>query len=156
MFKKRKIKSKTGMEYAARVLARKDYSEKELKRKVEEHFGSGEAESTVEKLKEYGYVDDGRFREMFIASRIRSGYGRYRIENELREKGLPEGLEDLDEICQKSHIDQHAILKDNIQKFIERKDRGDIYKLKQNCLAHFYRKGHSIDDIKQILEEELQ
>lgn len=144
------------MEYASRVLARQDYSERELKNKISEHFGREEAEETVEKLKGYGYVDDGRFREMFIASRIRSGYGPYRIENELRDKGLNEDVSDLDDICEKSHIDRQDILRNLVLRYMERKKPDDPYKKKQNCIAHFYRKGHSIDDVKRIIDEEEQ
>ncbi len=134
---------------------KKDYSEKELRQKITEHFDAEEAEYAISKLKGYGYLDDDRYREMYIASRIRSGYGTYRIANDLYEKGLDDSLEDLDEICEKSHIDRHQILKDDVFRFIERKRIDDTYELKQKCLAYFYRRGHSLDDIKRILDEEL-
>ncbi|PLX67005.1 MAG: hypothetical protein C0603_10070 [Denitrovibrio sp.] len=155
MYNKRKIRSKTGLEYATRVLAKKDYSEKELRKKIEEHFGVDEAEEAISKLKGYGYLDDNRYREMYIASRIRSGYGTYRITNDLYEKGLDDSLEDLDEICEKSHIDRHQILKDDVLRFMERKRIDDAYELKQKCLAYFYRRGHSIDNVTRIIDEEL-
>jgi len=155
MYNKRKIKSKTGLEYAIRVLAKKDYSEKELRNKIIEHFGAEEADETIERLKGYSYLDDERYREMYIASRVRSGYGNYRISGDLYEKGLNDSLEDLDEICEKSHIDRHEILKDNILRFIENKRIEDPYEMKQKCIAHFYRRGHSIDSIKRIIDEEL-
>jgi regulatory protein len=153
--KKRKIKSKTGIEYASRVLAKKDYSEKELKKKIAGHFGEEEAEQTVDRLKEYNYLDDGRYREMFIASRIRSGNGAYRIKRELSEKGLNDSLEDLDEICQRSNIDRHGILRDCVQRYLDKKSSIEPYKLKQKCIAYFYGKGHSIDDVKRIIDEEF-
>jgi len=155
MYKKYKIRSKTGVEYAARVLAKKDYSEKELRKKVAEHFGEEEAEATIEKLKGYGYLNDERYRDMFIASRIRSGYGPFRISGDLYEKGLDDSLEDLDEICEKSHIDRHEILRENVSKYLSKMRTDDLYKEKQKCIAYFYRKGHSIDDVKRIIDEEL-
>ncbi|PLX70640.1 MAG: hypothetical protein C0602_03785 [Denitrovibrio sp.] len=155
MYNKRKIRSKTGLEYASRVLAKKDYSERELKKKVAEHFGEEEAEETITKLKSYGYLDDERYREMYIASRVRSGYGPFRISGDLYEKGLNDDLTDLDEICEKSHIDRHEILKENVVRFLNTKKADDDYALKQKCTAHFYRKGHRIDDIKRIIDEEL-
>lgn len=156
MYKKRKIRSKTGLEYAGRVLARKDYSEKELRQKIAEHFGAEEADETISKLKGYGYLDDSRYREMFILSRVRNGYGPYRIQNDLGEKGLESDISDLDDICKKGDIDPRAILRENVVRFLQRKKSGDPYKVKQSCIAHFYRKGHSIDDIKEIIEEEQQ
>lgn len=155
MYKKRKIRSKTGLEYASRVLAKKDYSEKELKSKISEHFGADEAEETIQKLKEYGYLDDERYREMYIVSRVRSGYGAFRIAGDLYEKGLEDDLTDLDEICEKSHIDRHDILKDNIIRFMQTRKADDEYKLIEKCKAYFYRRGHRLSDVKRIIDEEL-
>ena len=155
MYNKRKIRSKTGMEYAARVLAKKDYSERELRKKVAEHFGREEADETIRKLKEYGYLDDERFRDMYIASRVRSGYGAFRIAGDLYEKGLDDDLSDLDEICEKSHIDRHEILKENVIRYLQSKNGDDRYKLTEKCKAYFYRRGHRLDDIKRIIDEEL-
>lgn len=143
------------MEYAARVLAKKDYSERELKRKVAEHFGTEEADETVRKLKEYGYLNDERFREMYIASRVRSGYGPFRITGDLYEKGLDDDLSDLDEICEKSHINRHEILRDNVSRYLHSKNEEDRYKLAEKCKAYFYRRGHRLDEVKQIIDEEL-
>jgi len=155
-FKKRKIRSKTGLEYASRILSKRDYSEKDLRKKITEHFGAEEAEETILKLKEYGYLDDERYREVYIASRIRSGYGAYRISGDLYEKGLNDDLTDLDEICEKSHIDRHAILRENVSRYMERKNIEDPYELKQKCIAYFYRKGHGLDVVKRIIDEELE
>lgn len=155
MYYKRKIRSKTGLEYASRVLAKKDYSEKDLRKKITEHFGEEEADTTVAKLKEYGYLDDDRYREVYIASRVRSGYGSYRISGDLYDKGLNDDLSDIDEICEKSHINRHVILKEFVARFLERKNIEDPYELRQKCTAHFYRKGHSIDEVKRIIDEEL-
>jgi len=151
----RKIKSKTGMEYASNILAKRDYSEKELRVKIAGHFGSEEAEETVSKLKEYGYLDDTRYREVYITSRIRSGYGPFRITGELYDKGLDDDLADLDEICEKSLVDRKAILRENIQLFLERKSADDKYKLIEKCTAHFYRRGHPLSEVKRIIDEEL-
>lgn len=154
-FGSKKIKSKTGLEYASRILSKRDYSEKELKKKIADHFGWEEAEETIEKLKDYGYLDDERYREVYILSRVRSGYGPFRISGDLYEKGLDDSLDDLDEICEKSHIDRTAILRDNIKRYLERKNIEDNYELKQKCTAYFYRRGHSLESVKRILDEEL-
>jgi regulatory protein len=153
---KRKIKSKTGLEYATRVLAKKDYSEKELTAKIAEHFGWDEAKETVYKLKEYGYLNDERFRAMYIASRIRSGYGAFRISGDLYEKGLNDDLSDIDEICEKSHINRHEILENDVVRYMERKNIDDTYELKQKTLAYFYRRGHALGDVSKIIDKELE
>lgn len=143
------------MEYASRVLAKRDYSEKDLKKKIAEHFGWEEAAEAVDKLKEYGYLDDERYREMFIASKVRSGYGAFRISGDLYDKGLNDDLSDIDEICEKSHINRHEILRESVARYLERKMCDDIYGLKSKCKAYFYRRGHGLDVVSEIIEREL-
>jgi len=152
---KRKIKSKTGLEYASRLLSKRDYSEKDLRKKITEHFGSEEADETIAKLKYYGYLDDERYREVYIQSRVRMGYGPYRISGDLYEKGLNDDLSDLDEICEKSHIDRHTILRDNVRNYLQRKNIEDKYELSEKCKAYFYRRGHNLSDVKKLIDEEL-
>lgn len=156
IYGRKKIKSKTGMEYASRLLSKRDYSEKDLRKKITEHFGAEEAAETIVKLKEYGYLNDERYREVYIQSRIRSGYGPYRISGDLYEKGLDDDLSDLDEICEKSHIDRHAILRENVASYLKRKNIEDSYELTEKCKAYFYRKGHSLSDVKKLIDEELE
>jgi regulatory protein len=155
IYGRKKIKSKTGLEYASRLLSKRDYSEKDLRKKITEHFGAEEADETIVKLKGYGYLDDDRYREVYIQSRLRMGYGPYRISGDLYEKGLDDDLSDLDEICEKSHIDRHAILRDNVRNYLQRKNIEDAYELSEKCKAYFYRRGHSLSDVKKLIDEEL-
>lgn len=155
MFPKRKIRSKTPMDYALRVLTRKDYFEKEMFDKIEEHFGREQAQETIERLKEYGYVNDEKCREQLIASRIRNGYGIFRIKQELNEKGVSDDLSDIDNIAEKHHIDRPAILADAVRRYIETKKAETPYEMKQKCVAHFYRKGHPFADVEKIINREL-
>lgn len=156
MFIKKKIRSKTPLDYALRVLTRKDYFEQEMLEKITEHFGREMAEETIIRLKEYGYVDDVKCREMLIASRLRSGYGVFRIAQELKEKGADDSLEDIDRIAESHHIDRTAVLTDLVQRFLENKKADTPYELKQKCIAHFYRKGHPFSDVEKIINRELE
>ena len=156
MFPKRKIRSKTPMDYALRVLTKKDYFESEMREKITEHFGREAADETIEKLKEYGYVDDAKCREMLISSRLRNGYGIFRIATELKEKGGDDSLTDIDDIAKSHNIDRQQILTDAVARFFETKKADSEYELKQKCIAHFYRKGHPFSDVEKIINRELE
>lgn len=155
MFIKKKIRSKTPLDYALRVLTRKDYFEREMRDKITEHFGSEQAEETIARLKDYGYVNDEKCREMLIVSRLRSGYGIFRIKQELSEKGVSDDLSDIDKIAENHHIDRSAILADAVRRYIETKKAETPYDLKQKCIAHFYRRGHPLGDVEKIIRREL-
>ena len=154
MFPKRKIRSKTPFEYALRVLSRRDFFESEMRAKIAEHFGEEAADETIEKLKGYGYINDEAARKNLIASRLRTGYGKFRIIEELREKGIDTDLTDMDEIAEERSIDTKARLKEMVERYMETKKAKTPYELKQKCIAHFYRKGYSFNEIIDILDSD--
>ena len=73
---------------AMRLLERMDRTEKGLKEKLTQAGFSGEAaEDAVSYVKEYGYINDQRYAENYIFSRIREK-SRQRIFQELYQKGV--------------------------------------------------------------------
>ena len=83
----------SALDYAAGLLDVRAYSEAELSKKLEGR-GYDEAETTeaLEKLKEYGYVNDRAYAESLSQRAAESGKGSLRIEAELRRRGLEKGL----------------------------------------------------------------
>lgn len=88
---------------AVRILAMRDHSEQELRRKltapVPGKNGMETLDITPEELEqviawclEHNFLDDGRFVRQFIASRARKGYGPARIRQELNQKGIERQL----------------------------------------------------------------
>ncbi|MGP3590846.1 recombination regulator RecX [Vagococcus sp. WN89Y] len=84
---------------AMRILAMRDHSEQELRRKlvalVPGKNGMEKLDITDEELEqviswclEHHFLDDARFVRQFIASRARKGYGPARIRQELNQKGI--------------------------------------------------------------------
>lgn len=78
------------LDRAVRILAVRDHSEQELRRKLAAPImgknGPEEIDATAEdyerviaRCHEHGYLDDSRFVARFIASRSRKGYGPARI-----------------------------------------------------------------------------
>lgn len=87
------------LDRAIRILAMRDHSEQELRRKlaapVMSKNGPEALDVTPEELEqvvawciENRYLDDNRFVGQFIASRSRKGYGPARIRQELSHKGI--------------------------------------------------------------------
>jgi regulatory protein len=76
---------------AVGLLARREHSARELRRKLE-HRGieADEAEAALMRLAGQGLQDDGRFAEMLVRTRIGAGHGPQRIRAELETHGLDE------------------------------------------------------------------
>ncbi|HFZ8995408.1 TPA: recombination regulator RecX [Citrobacter freundii] len=87
------------LDRAVRILAVRDHSEQELRRKLAAPVmgknGPEAIDATTEDYDrviawchEHHYLDDNRFVSRFIASRSRKGYGPARIRQELKQKGI--------------------------------------------------------------------
>lgn len=76
--------------YAVSLLSRHAKSEKQLRSKLKEKgYDSQFIDSAIYKLKEQRYLDDERYSEMLISSKINvSKYGKRRIKEILYEKGI--------------------------------------------------------------------
>ncbi len=81
---------------AMNLLARREHSALELREKLLKRFGRDEGDvdigAVLNRLAEQGLQSDERFTEAFITSRERQGKGPLRIEQELRQKGVRDGL----------------------------------------------------------------
>ncbi len=74
---------------ASELLSRRDHSEKELFTKLRQKGFAAGAEEAIEKLRDYGYVNDERFAASYAAELRRlKHFGKRRIEQELFKKGI--------------------------------------------------------------------
>jgi regulatory protein len=80
---------------AVRLLARREHSKDELRRKLKRR---GHPDATIETvvmtLSEAAYVSDARFADSFVRVRSERGQGPLRIRAELRQRGVEETLAD--------------------------------------------------------------
>ncbi len=80
-------------ERAIHLLARREHSRKELRNKlIQKGFSAEQIDPELDSLEHRGWLSDLRFTESWIRHRIQSGYGPYRIRNELAEKGVSRDL----------------------------------------------------------------
>ena len=83
--------TRTLKQHAIELLARREHSRLELKRKLlQRAYPADEIEHVLASLIEQNLLSDERFTEMYIRSRANRGYGPARIILELNERGVSE------------------------------------------------------------------
>lgn len=74
---------------ALRLLARREYSRKELQDKLlQAGFEVPQVETLLEHLQASGYQDDQRYAEMLTRTRLRQGHGPLRLRQDLQRAGV--------------------------------------------------------------------
>ena len=101
---------------AIRLLASREHSREELRRKLASRAGdTDELEQVLDTLETRGYLSDERFVEQYIGYRKRKGFGPLRIRKELLERGVDTALIDhwLDELADEwsSLLEETAVRK---------------------------------------------
>ncbi|HEB59209.1 MAG TPA: regulatory protein RecX [Gammaproteobacteria bacterium] len=91
----RSVRSRSVRLSAMDMLARREHSSGELRRKlVARDYDVAEIEQTLAELRAENLLSDRRFAEAFIHARVGRGYGPARIEAELRQREVDEALID--------------------------------------------------------------
>ncbi|HET8705765.1 MAG TPA: regulatory protein RecX, partial [Pseudomonadales bacterium] len=91
---------------AVRLLARREHSRSELKRKLKK-ADDGSLGEVLDQLEEKGYQSDRRYCEVLVRSRISSGHGPLKIRFELKQKGVDAAL--IDEVISEQSPDWTAL-----------------------------------------------
>lgn len=75
--------------YAVRLLSRREYARAELAGRLSRKgYGRDTCEDVLSRLEELGYLDEERFVEHFIRSRVDRGSGPMKIRAELQQRGV--------------------------------------------------------------------
>jgi regulatory protein len=140
---------------ALRVLALRDHSEAELRRKLKtKGYQADEIEASVERLRELGYLDDARFARSFAGSAVRNGRGfGARIKMELSRRGVAAGIiqETLAELGEE--FAEAEMLADTIERrFAGFDPQSATDKEKRRVVAYLQRKGFTISAILTALK----
>ena len=146
------------LDRAVRILAMRDHSEQELRRKLAAPVmgknGPEEIDATPEDYDkviawciESRYLDDDRFVQQFIASRSRKGYGPARVRQELGQKGI--SREAIERAMRECEIDWAQLARDHaIRKYGEPLPVDFAEKVKvQRFLLY---RGYLMEDIQTI------
>jgi regulatory protein len=138
---------------AYRLLTYRPRSRRELEGKLREReFPEDIVESVIEQCMRLGYLDDARFAEQWARSRVRlRGFGRRRIEQELRSKGIDrESVRDaLDRLFEDSS--EAEVARKEADKKLKTLSRFDPEVRRRRLAGFLERKGFSSGIIRSIL-----
>ena len=146
------------LDRAIRILAMRDHSEQELRRKLAAPVMSKngpealnvtpeEVDNVVEWCIENRYLDDERFVRQFIASRSRKGYGPARVRQELKQKGI--SRETIEAAMREGEIDWAQLAKEQAQrKYGE--PLPTVFAEKVKIQRFLLYRGYLMEDIQEI------
>jgi regulatory protein len=138
---------------AYRYLSYRPRSRKELEEKLREREFAGDTiDAVVDQCIRLGYLDDARFAEQWARSRVRlRGFGRRRIEQELRGKGIDrETVRDaLDRLFEDSS--EAEVARKEADKKLKTLSRFDPEVRRRRLAGFLERKGFSSEIIRVIL-----
>jgi len=130
-------------------LARREYSHKELKKKLFERFpDSTEIEQVLDALIYDGLQSDSRFADSFFRLRVNAGYGPNYIRAELRQRGIDEAL--VAEVFSEQCVDWVEAARQVFDKKFSGVDLSD-QKARAKCMRFMQYKGFTFDQIKDLL-----
>lgn len=154
-FKKIKFENdkKVAFDMAVSYMEKYVVSEKGIRDYLKKkNFDDSTIKNTIEKLKEYNFVDDRKFAQNYFES-LSASKGKRVISNKLKEKGI--SLEIINEILENVD-DEDEIEKAKMiaEKFV--KNRQNDTKCKQKCLAHLIYKGYDYNVAQQATNYALE
>jgi regulatory protein len=137
--------------FAIRYLALRPRSTHEVNQYLtfRKGFSSEDANYTIARLTDEGYLNDKQFSEMWIRNRmLLSPKSDKVLRLELIKKGIPNDI--IQEAI--SNLDEHDKIS-SIKSLIEKKQRQTKYQDKQKLTEYLSRQGYNYGLIKQALEE---
>jgi len=134
---------------ALALLDKRDYSRKELLRKLtEKGISDADANAALDRLCELGFVDDARYAPIVMRHYAARGYGRRRVAQELQRRGIPKELWD-EALSQMPEQDEE--LDRLLRSRLRGADPDDRAALKKAADA-LLRRGYGWDEINEAVE----
>ena len=151
------VLSKRAKLRAMNLLQKKDYTEKQLRDKLQEGLYSQELiDEAIDYVKSYRYLDDERFARDYITYHMEMR-SRNRILQDLTGKGISKDviISIMDELYSESEEATGDIEAEQINKLLIKKhfDKDMDYKDKQKIMAFLVRRGYTMDSIRRAMDE---
>ncbi len=144
-------KKKNPLKIAFNYISYSDrFSKEVIQRLKKEGFSREEVDSTMQRLRDLGLVDDERITKEFIFSKIRKGWGPERLKTELIRRGVCYQIieNSMKEIF--SDIDERELIMKAVEKFLKYK-KGE--RILERLKGFLFRKGFSYDKIIDVMED---
>lgn len=151
--------SSLALSYVVNLLARREYSEFELRNKMQEKaFSEEEIEHVLTYCQQKNWQSDKRFAENYINARSQRGYGVNRIKQELRQlKGVTNDV--IEEAFFESDIDWSSLalvtLRKKFPNYTEKQTAKNKQKIWQYMLSHGFYSEEFSDFIGSAPEEDF-
>jgi regulatory protein len=142
---------------ALRFLSYRIRSREEVAGKLrEEGFTETIIARTLERIARLGYLDDRRFTQVWIRSRMMlKGYGRELIRHELLQKGVPKRV--IEEVLTEGENDEEEAARRSLAKrFANRAPVGEPGRdpaVREKAYRYLYRRGFPSEVIRSVLKE---
>ncbi|MBY4675672.1 regulatory protein RecX [Marinobacterium arenosum] len=136
---------------AFRLLARREYSRRELALKFARKYQDADIEAVLDQLVAEGYQSDRRFVELFVRNRVSQLQGLNKIRFDIRQKGIAE--QELEEVLQEQAPDWFDLaLQARLRRFpqVDRSDRKQLAKQ----MRHLLQRGFSMEEARYALDAE--
>ena len=144
---------KKALQRSLQILERRDKTEQELVKILrEEYFSPRQIEAALTSLKEKNYLNDSRYAENFIRTRMKTK-SRQELKNLLRQRGISdENLETaFGEIWTEDPAEETALIRHwMVKKHFDPQNADNAEKKK--FMAFLIRKGFSYGDIRTVME----
>lgn len=140
--------------YVVNLLARREYSEYEIRCKMQEKaFAEEDIEKTIAYCQQKNWQSDHRFCENYLNSRAQRGYGLNRIKQELRQlKGIQSEL--IDDVVMECEIDWSEIALSVLRKKFPEYQQKQDPKSKQKIWRYMMSHGFQSDDFAAFIGNE--
>lgn len=139
------------LNYVVNLLSRREYSEYELRCKMQEKaFTEAEIEQALALCQEKNWQSDRRFTENYLHYRSQKGYGLNRIKQELFQlKGIPSEI--LEDVLAEMDIDwfeiAHSVLRKKFPHYAQEQD----FKMKQKIWRYMLSHGFQSEEFADLV-----
>ena len=145
---------KSALNTALRILTRRDHSRYELIRKLKQRgFGREDIDEALSSCERLDYINDERTARIYIRQLKRKGYGKKRIQLELRKKGLRgDPITSIVEASVSEADEREAaerIVKKNLKRFEREKD---LQKRRDKIYRFLLTRGYSREVITETIK----
>lgn len=141
-------------ETALRLLARREHSRLELAMKLRQRrVDSDVIEAVLDDFEEKGWLDDGRFAEVFVRQRVDAGYGPLKILADLQQRGVMTTPPELKAVPEEHWVQMAVRLR---ERRFGLADLTEDWPERQRQGGFLARRGFSGDQVEQALEATAQ
>ncbi len=141
----------SALSFALKLLSRKDYSVSEIEEKLRNaNFAESDINKTVEKLKNYGYLNDEKFSLLFIESKTKKKpVGKELLAHQLRKKKVT------NETIEKtlSNLDENELIAKAIEKRLSLRGKPKNLNEAKKLYDYLIRQGFSADLVTETLQK---